>query len=164
MSNKNKANLIPVFLSALGVLLVGAVIYYLSSPANEAEANIALKHKDAAVVDLGRAVYAENCASCHGVALGGQANWRQRDADGYLPAPPHDETGHTWHHPDSYLFLMTKYGIEIMIGKSYRNNMPAYEDKLTDEEILAALSYIKSTWSSRVQRQHEQINISAKAQ
>ena len=76
MSNKNKANLMPVFLSALGVLLVGAVIYYLSSPANEVEATIALKHKDVVVVDLGRAVYAENCASCHGVALEGQANWQ----------------------------------------------------------------------------------------
>ena len=164
MSNKNKVRLVPVFLSALGMLLVGAVIYYLSSPANEAEASIALNHKDAAVVDLGRDVYTENCASCHGVALEGQANWRQRDADGYLPAPPHDETGHTWHHPDSYLFLMTKYGIEEIIGKTYPNNMPAYKDKLTDEEILAALSYIKSTWSSRIQRQHDQINARAKVQ
>ena len=106
-------------------------------------------------------MYAENCASCHGIALEGQANWRQRDADGYLLAPPHDETGHTWHHPDSYLFLMTKYGIEEMIGKTYPNNMPAYEDKLTDVEILAALSYIKSTWPSRIQRQHDQINARA---
>ena len=79
-------------------------------------------------------------------------------------APPHDETGHTWHHPDSYLFTMTKYGIEKMIGKPYPNNMPAYEDKLTDEEILAVLSYIKSTWSGRTQRQHDQINARAKAQ
>ena len=164
MSNKHEVNLMPVFLSALGVLLFGLVIYYLSSPANEAEANITLKHKDAAVVDLGRAVYAENCASCHGVALEGQVNWQQRDADGYLPAPPHDETGHTWHHPDSYLFSMTKYGIEEMIGKPYPNNMPAYEDKLTDEEILAVLSYIKSTWSGRTQRQHDQINARSKAQ
>ena len=59
---------------------------------------------------------------------------------------------------------MTKYGIEKMIGKSYPNNMPAYEDKLTDEEILAALSYIKSTWSEPIQRQHDQINARAKAQ
>ena len=164
MSNKNRVTLMPVSLSAVGILSTGAVIYYLSSPAYEAAANIALKHKDAAVVDIGRAVYAENCASCHGVALEGQANWQQRDADGYLPAPPHDETGHTWHHPDPYLFLMTKYGIEEMIGKSYPNNMPAYEDTLTDEKILAALSYIKSTWSSRIQRQHDQINVLAKAQ
>jgi len=74
MSNKNKVKFVPVFLSALGMLLVGAVIYYFSSPTNEAEASIALKHKDAAVVDLERVVYAENCASCHGVALEGQAN------------------------------------------------------------------------------------------
>jgi mono/diheme cytochrome c family protein len=59
---------------------------------------------------------------------------------------------------------MTKYGIEKMIGKPYPNNMPAYEDKLTDEEILAVLSYIKSTWSGRTQRQHDQINARAKAQ
>ena len=148
----------------LGVLLVGAVIYHFSSPVYEAKASIALKHKDDAIIDLGRVVYAENCGSCHGVVLEGAANWRQRDVDGYLPAPPHDETGHTWHHSDSYLFLMTKYGIETMIGKSYPNNMPAYEDKLTDEEILAALSYIKSTWSEPIQRQHDQINARAKAQ
>ena len=164
MSNKNKVKFVSAFLSALGILLVGVVIYYFSSPANEAAASIALKHNDVAVVDLGQVVYAENCASCHGVALEGQANWRQRDADGYLPAPPHDETGHTWHHPDSYLFLMTKYGIEEMIGKTYPNNMPAYKDKLMDEEILAVLSYIKSTWSSRIQRQHNQINVRAKEQ
>ena len=66
----------PVFLSALGVLLVGAVIYYLSSPANEAEANIALKHKDATVW-LGRVVYAENCIMPWRCTKG-QANWRQR--------------------------------------------------------------------------------------
>ena len=125
MSNKENGKLVRVFLSTLGILLVGAVIYYFSSPATEAKASIALKHKDAAVVEFGQVVQAENCSSCHGVALEGQANWRQRDADGYLPALPHDETGHTWRHPDSYLFFKTRYGIENMIGKSYPNNMPA---------------------------------------
>ena len=101
----------PLFLSVAGVLLASGVIFYLSSPVNNAEADISLQYKDSAVINLGKDVYTKNCASCHGVALEGQANWRQRDADGYLPAPPHDETGHTWHHPDSYLFLMTKYGL-----------------------------------------------------
>ena len=113
------------------------------------------------MTNSGKLVYAENCASCHGMALEGQANWRQRDPDGYLPAPPHDKTGHTWHHSDSYLFLITKYGIEKMIGRKYPNNMPAYKDKLTDEEIIAALSYIKSTWPGRIQRQHDQVNARA---
>ena len=142
MSYKSKVKLMPLLLSAPGVLLVGGVIFYFSSPLNKAEAGISLQHKDRDSVELGKAIYAENCASCHGVVLEGQANWRQRDAEGYLPAPPHDERGHTWHHSDSYLFLMTKYGIEEMIGKSYPNNMPVFEDKLTDDEIIAALSYI----------------------
>ncbi|MEL0013441.1 MAG: c-type cytochrome, partial [Alphaproteobacteria bacterium] len=80
-----------------------------------------------------------------------------------LPAPPHDETGHTWHHSDAYLFAMTKYGIEKMIGKSYPNNMPAYEEKLTDDEIISVLSYIKSNWSDRIQMQHDQINAREKS-
>lgn len=164
MSYKIKLKLMPLFLFVAGILLVGGVIFTLSSPVNKAEADISLQHKDRTVVDLGKAVYAENCASCHGVALEGQANWRQRDADGYLPAPPHDETGHTWHHPDSVLFLMTKYGIEEMIGETYPNNMPAYEDKLSDDEIIAVLSYIKSTWSGLIQHQHDQINARANVQ
>jgi hypothetical protein len=98
------------------------------------------------------------------VALEGQVNWRQRDANGYLPAPPHNETGHTWHHSNSYLFLITKYGIEEMVGKKYPNNMPAYKDKLAYEEIIAALSYIKSTWLGRIHRHHDQINARANAQ
>ncbi len=61
---------------------------------------------------LEKEIYLKYCASCHGEQLQGQSNWRQRDAEGYLPAPPHDESGHTWHHSDTYLFLMTKYGIE----------------------------------------------------
>ena len=163
MSDKSKVKLMRLFLSAVGVLLVGGVIFYFSSPLDKTELGISLQHKDRAVVDVGKAIYAENCASCHGVVLEGQANWRQRDAEGYLPAPPHDERGHTWHHPDSYLFLMTKYGIEEMIGKSYPNNMPVFEDKLTDDEIIAALSYIKSTWPGRIQRQHDQITAREKA-
>ena len=108
--------------------------------------------------------YQAHCASCHGVDLEGQPNWRTMKADGSLPAPPHDETGHTWHHPDTYLFLMTKYGIEKMIGKTYPNNMPAYEDELSDDEIIAVLSFIKSTWPNTVKRQHDQINARANAQ
>ena len=147
-----------VALAALGLA------YLVTLPTETAEASITLKPNEPAVVSLGKQIYAQNCASCHGVALEGQANWRQRGNDGYMPAPPHDETGHTWHHPDTYLFLMTKYGIEKMIGKTYPNNMPAYEDELSDDEIIAVLSFIKSTWPNNVMRQHDQINARANAQ
>jgi mono/diheme cytochrome c family protein len=147
-----------VALAALGLT------YSITLPTETAEASITLKPNEPAVVSLGKQVYAQNCASCHGIALQGQANWRKRGNDGYMPAPPHDETGHTWHHPDNYLFLMTKYGIEKMIGKAYPNNMPAYEGKLSDNEIIAVLSFIKSMWPNNVKRQHDQINASANAQ
>ena len=121
-------------------------------------ADISLKPDDQDLVDLGKLVYKNNCASCHGVNLEGQERWRVPDANGYMPAPPHDETGHTWHHPDEYLFLMTKYGLEEIIGQEYPNNMPAYKNILSDEEILASLSFIKSTWSREIKLQHDKIN------
>ncbi|MGB1346141.1 MAG: c-type cytochrome [Pseudomonadales bacterium] len=119
---------------------------------------------DKELVLLGKDVYAQQCAACHGANLEGQANWRQRDNKGYMPAPPHDANGHTWHHPDEYLFSVTKYGIEETLGREYPNNMPAYETHLTDKQIVAVLSYIKSTWSERIQNQHDQINIRANNQ
>ena len=124
----------------------------------QANAGVSLKPDESDIVLLGKNVYLENCASCHGKNLEGQLNWRQRDAEGYLPAPPHDEDGHTWHHPDEYLFSMTKYGIERMIGEKYQNKMPAYETILSDKQIIAALSYIKSTWPRKIQLQHDRLN------
>jgi hypothetical protein len=45
-----------------------------------------------------------------GANLEGQPNWKERQANGRLPAPPHDASGHTWHHPDAQLFGITKQG------------------------------------------------------
>ena len=45
---------------------------------------------------------------------------------------------------------MTKYGIEKIIGKKYKNNMPAYDGILSDDEIIAVLSYIKSMWPKSI--------------
>ena len=163
MANKEKLNLTRLIPYTVGILFVGGVLFFFVFPSDNAKSGISLKYKNETVIDLGRSIYAENCASCHGAKLEGQANWRQRNAAGYLPAPPHDETGHTWHHSDAYLFAMTKYGIEKMIGKSYPNNMPAYEEKLTDDEIISVLSYIKSNWSDRIQMQHDQINAREKS-
>lgn len=106
-------------------------------------------------VALGSQVYAEHCASCHGAGLEGEPDWRTRNADGTLPAPPHDETGHTWHHPDQQLFDITKYGVEHFAPPGYRSNMPAFEDVLSDREIWAVLAYIKSRWPEETRRMQE---------
>ena len=102
---------------------------------------------DPAVVLAGGTVYAAHCASCHGADLEGQPDWRRRDANGLLPAPPHDASGHTWHHADDLLFEIVKYGPARVVGDpDYRSAMPAYEGVLDDDEIVAALSYIASRW------------------
>ena len=120
--------------------------------------DISLPYKDRAAVKLGQTIYRDNCASCHGIDLAGQIGWQTEILDGRRLAPPHDETGHTWHHPDELLFNMTKYGFEEMLGQEYPNNMPVYEDVLSDNELLAVLGYIKSTWPERIKAIHNEIN------
>ncbi len=100
----------------------------------------------------GEALYAENCASCHGENLEGQPDWRSPDENGVLPAPPHDKTGHTWHHGDKMLFLYTKFGGQALMearGISMNSGMPGFRETLSDDEINAILDYIKSTWPER---------------
>ena len=111
---------------------------------------------DPATVASGRAVYAAQCAACHGPNLEGARDWQVRGADGTMPAPPHDATGHTWHHDGETLFRLTKYGVAALIGDpDYRSDMPAYEGILTDAEIWAVLSYIKSTWPEEIRARHD---------
>ncbi|MBP0441499.1 c-type cytochrome [Tianweitania sediminis] len=118
-----------------------------------------LRPGDRSVVSLGNEIYAEHCASCHGRSLEGHPTWQVRDAQGYLPAPPHDETGHTWHHPDKLLFDITKLGVaEAAKLERYQTRMPAFEGILTDEEIIAALSFIKAQWPERIRERHDEMN------
>ena len=97
----------------------------------------------------GAALYQENCASCHGAELQGQPDWHSPGPDGRLPAPPHDATGHTWHHGDEILFRITRDGTAAVVGGGYASDMPGFGDALTDAEIRAILDYIRSTWPER---------------
>lgn len=96
----------------------------------------------------GERLYVERCASCHGANLEGQPNWMVRKPDGKLPAPPHNETGHTWHHSDRQLLQIVRDGLAT-IAPGYKTDMPAFGGTLTDAEIFAILDYIKSRWPER---------------
>ncbi|CUK10317.1 putative bifunctional cbb3-type cytochrome c oxidase subunit II/cytochrome c [Ruegeria denitrificans] len=104
----------------------------------------------------GQELYAVHCASCHGVDLEGQPNWQAPDDDGVLPAPPHDVTGHTWHHDNQLLFEYTKLGgadtLEARGIKDFNSGMPGFKGILTNEEIWDVLAYIRSTWPDDVQQ------------
>lgn len=113
---------------------------------------------DAAQVRRGAMVYAENCAACHGGALEGAEDWRTREADGAYRPPPHDDSGHTWHHSDKVLFEYTKLGGAVLFADypDIISNMPGFGDTLSDEEIWAVLAFIKSGWTDEHREAQEQ--------
>lgn len=107
---------------------------------------------------LGKQVYAQNCATCHGPQGEGQypAAPYKPDKSGLIAAPPHDSTGHTWHHPDGVLLNITRNGLMVQGFQP----MPAFGEKLAENEIQAVLAFIKSWWK---QEQLEwQATVSAK--
>lgn len=118
--------------------------------------------QDAHASEQGRTLYDKNCASCHGKNLEGEANWKEPNADGTLKAPPHDVTGHTWHHPDSLLFHYTKFGgadtLAKMGVKDVKSGMPAFGEQLTDAEIWGIFDYIKTYWPEKPAQHQRQIS------
>lgn len=133
-------------IAALGVM---AISLFASALPAWRETHITPEHAEQ--VGLGLALYQAHCASCHGANLEGQPNWRERLPNGRMPAPPHDASGHTWHHPDAVLFGITKEG--LVPGRfappKHQSDMPAFGGVLADDQIRAVLAYIKSTWPER---------------
>lgn len=102
---------------------------------------------------LGEKIYAQHCAACHGAKLEGQPDWRRKLPNGRMPAPPHDDGGHTWHHTDAVLFGITKHGLAPPYApRGYESDMPAFAGTLSDGEIRAALAFIASRWSPQVRK------------
>ena len=151
---QKKGLLVVTGLAGLLALGLGSMLY-----AQDSKKASLLRPDDTRLVALGQEIYAEQCAACHGDNLQGQPNWREPNENGRLPAPPHDATGHTWHHADELLFGVTKFGLaEFANLKDYDSDMPPYKDVLSDEEIIAVLSYIKSTWPDQIRDIHDQRN------
>jgi mono/diheme cytochrome c family protein len=103
---------------------------------------------DAAQVERGRALHLQHCASCHGANAEGAPTWPTPAADGLEPAPPHDDRGHTWHHPDRVLYEVIHHGMSDPLKPGSPLRMPAFGDKLSDADIHALIEYFKSLWSA----------------
>ncbi len=151
----------PLAWGLFAAVAVAAALAFWHSRGSEGDspAPLRLRPDDAALTALGQRVYATHCAACHGARLEGQPGWRERGPDGRLPAPPHDASGHTWHHPDDVLFRITKHGVaEVAQLKDYASAMPVYDGVLSDEQIVAVLSWIKSQWPAAVRARHDELN------
>lgn len=127
----------------------------------------AFEHRAGPEIEIGSALYADHCAACHGVNLEGQEDWRSVGADGLYPAPPHDETGHTWHHDDAMLIdYITRGGQFVLddMGVTFTSGMPGFGSVLEDHEIQAVLDFIKSTWPEHIRELQAQRSNSAASQ
>ena len=149
-------------LLCVALLAVGAYMVVENKPSGKLQ-RYTLRPDDPQVVSVGARIYAQQSATCHGVRGEGQPDWRERGPDGLLPAPPHDPSGHTWHHPDSQLFAITKFGLAKLIDQpDYKTAMPVYGGVLSDDEIVAVLSWIKAQWPPDVRARHDEINRTAR--
>ncbi len=147
----------PIALALIAAMIIAVTWFSIST--NGAKPGALFFPDNAKIVAQGQKLYGENCASCHGENLEGQANWQRPGKDGLLPAPPHDESGHSWHHSDELLFGITKIGVVKFSGlDNYKTNMPVYEDILSDAEIIAVWSFIKSQWPTKMQKRHDEMN------
>lgn len=143
------------YLVLLAVFVTAAVVVLYIVSANP---GLGIDARDAAQVARGRVIYEQRCAVCHGQRLEGQPNWRARLPNGRLPAPPHDDTGHTWHHSDEVLFAIVKNGLVPPYAPAgYESDMPAFSSILSGEDMRAVLAYIESHWSDRVGKIREEM-------
>jgi len=103
---------------------------------------------EAARVDRGKELYAQYCSNCHGANLEGGPDWKRPLADGSYPPPPHDDSGHTWHHPDELLQDIITHGGD----PAYNSKMPAFGGTLSPDEIASVLDFIKSRWGTEARQ------------
>ena len=100
---------------------------------------------DAKLVARGGEIYKANCVACHGANAEGAPNWSKKGADGKFPPPPLDASGHGWHHPKSALVQTIREGTLKLGG-----GMPAWKDKLSDNDIEAVIAWIQARWPEDV--------------
>jgi mono/diheme cytochrome c family protein len=147
-----------IFSATVAGLALAAAAFFISRPGAAAAY---IDPSDTALVSRGKPLYAQHCAACHGASMEGQPNWRERRPDGRLPAPPHDASGHTWHHPDAVLVDIVKHGLvpSRTAPDAYQSDMPAFERLLSDADVLAVLAYIKSGWPAQERDAQKEVTL-----
>ena len=100
---------------------------------------------DASQLAIGEKVFQANCAKCHGADAQGAAEWTKRGADGNYPPPPLNGSGHAWHHSNEVLEDVIRNG-----SPDGKGNMPAWQGKISDQEITAVIAWFQSKWPKEV--------------
>ena len=111
------------------------------------DSNTALikRNFDPAQIQRGETVYNANCVGCHGPGGTATPEWRKPGPDGKYPPPPLDSSAHAWHHSTEVLKKTILKGTPPEIG-----SMPAWEGKLTEQQVDDVVVWIKSLWSDEI--------------
>jgi mono/diheme cytochrome c family protein len=88
---------------------------------------------------LGKQLYTQ-CAACH-----------QQTGQGVPGAfPPLDGSERVMGDPANFARILL-HGLEgdvVVAGESYNGVMPAWKDRMSDEEIAAVMTYVRTAWSN----------------
>ena len=137
---------------ALGLLVTacdrGAGTPMTPSPSPQARVD------DPKVLALGKEVFMTHCARCHGQQAEGAPDWRTPNAQGHYPPPPLNGSGHAWHHPKAMLRQVIREGSPP--GPQAR--MPAWKDRLSEQEIQAVIAWFQSLWPEDVYQAWQQMD------
>lgn len=94
------------------------------------------------MIQKGKPLYEQNCASCHGLKGEGTAKvWSQKMPNGKYPPPPLNSEAHAYHHPLNALRFTIQNG-----GKYVGGVMPAFNEKLNSEDMDNIIAYFQNFW------------------
>lgn len=114
-------------------------------PQIDSKTGLVKRNFDQAQIKRGEMVYAANCVGCHGLNGEATPDWRKPGPDGKYPPPPLNSTAHAWHHSTEVLKKTILKGTPPDIG-----SMPAWEGKLTEQQVDDVIVWIKSLWSNEI--------------
>jgi len=113
---------------------------------------------DLDTVLVGQRLYKIHCAACHGRNLQGQALWRMNDEHAGERAPGLDPSGHAWQHSDEALVGMVATGRFEETSREVPSHMPAFAGRLSPQEILATVAFLKSRWGTGLRAAQATLN------
>lgn len=143
MSSRRKLQpFVIVFIAA--ALVSGIVFTFIAGPRSDQVTTSTVTTSSRP--ETGKAVYARHCASCHGAKGQGDPDWKIQKPDKTYPPPPHDSTGHTWHHSDGLLYRIVSEGGRFLEDSGFKSAMPAFRDELDPADIRAVIEYLKTLW------------------
>jgi mono/diheme cytochrome c family protein len=108
-----------------------------------------------AQVAMGRALYRQHCAYCHGAEREGNLDWVPGTPVASGLAPPLDERSDMVEKSDRQIFEVIKFGGQPFLPAGQRSHMPAFEFNLTEAQIWAVIAYFKWRWPDEALARHE---------